>query len=79
MCSRTLDHGSLERKSVDCRELVSGPKCNDGTIHGKWLSETTKPLERSLEAEFLRNFHQYWLEHGGREVKDPLKKTLQAL
>jgi hypothetical protein len=58
---------------------VSGPECNDGTTHGKWLSETTRPLETLSGAEFLRNFHQYWLEHGGKEAKDPLRKTFQAL
>jgi hypothetical protein len=67
------------RKSIDYRGLANGPECNDRTIHGKWLSETTRPLGRLSEAKFLRNFYQYWLECGGREAKDPLKKTLQAL
>jgi hypothetical protein len=78
-CSQILDQDSPERKSVNCHELVSGPECSNKTIHGKWLSETTRPSERSSEIELLKNFHQYWLGRDGKEVKDPLRKTLQAL
>jgi hypothetical protein len=79
MCSQTLDHSSPQKRNIDCHELVSGPECNGEMTHGRWSSETTRPLEILSETKFLRNFYQYWLERGGREVKDPLKKTLQAL
>jgi hypothetical protein len=78
-CSWTPDHGFPQKKNINCCEPVSGPECSSKTTHGRWSLETTRPLERLSEVKFLKNFHQYWLECGGKEVKDPLKKTLQAL
>jgi hypothetical protein len=76
MCSQTPDHGSPEKKSVNYHKLMNGLECSDRTTHGRWLSETTKPLEKSLGIEFLKNLHQYWQECGGKGVKDPLRKML---